>query len=252
MSFKERFSNRVDTYVKYRPSYPMEAIDYLYETVGFKPQSQIADIGAGTGKFTQLLLERGSQITAVEPNQAMREAAEKLFAEEAGFNSISGSAEETKLQSHSVDFIVCAQAFHWFNHAAAQVEFRRILKEGGKAVLIWNSRLRHGSSFLEEYELLLNKFGTDYAKVNHKNISQRALASFFKEGHLKEARFKISQEFDYEGLSGRLLSSSYIPVMGQPSYEPMMKQLNKLFKRNEHDGKVFIDYETEVFWGEVY
>jgi ubiquinone/menaquinone biosynthesis C-methylase UbiE/catechol 2,3-dioxygenase-like lactoylglutathione lyase family enzyme len=248
---KERFSNRVDAYVKYRPSYPKEAIDYLYETIGFKPQSVIADIGAGTGKFTQLLLERGSQVTAIEPNQAMREAAEKMFIEEARYSSISGSAEETKLQSHSVDFIVCAQAFHWFDQAAAQVEFRRILKESGKAVLIWNSRLRQGNSFLEEYELLLNKFGTDYAKVNHKNISQEALASFFKDGQLKEARFKISQEFDYDGLSGRLLSSSYIPVIGHPRYAPMMKELSKLFKRNERNGKVFIDYETEVFWGEI-
>jgi SAM-dependent methyltransferase len=248
---KQRFSNRVEAYVKYRPSYPKEAIDYLYGKVGFTSQSEIADVGAGTGIFSQLLLERGSHVTAIEPNQAMREAAEKMLAGIGNYSSISGAAEETNLQSHSVDFIVCAQSFHWFNQAATQIEFRRILREGGKAVLIWNSRLRQGSSFLAEYELLLNKFGSDYAKVNHTNITQDALIAFFKGGKLEEARFKIRQEFDFDGISGRLLSSSYIPLLGHPSYEPMMEDLRNLFKRNQLDGKVFIDYETEVFWGEV-
>jgi SAM-dependent methyltransferase len=198
-----------------------------------------------------LLLERGSHVTAVEPNQAMREAAERMLAGESRYSSVMGSAEETHLQNHSVDFIVCAQAFHWFDQAAARIEFRRILRVGGKAALIWNTRLRNGSSFLEEYEQLLNKFGTDYAKVNHSNISPDQLAAFFKEREMKEARFKISQEVDFEGLSGRLLSSSYIPVLGHPSYEPMMAELRSLFDRNKQNGKVLIDYETEVFWGEL-
>jgi ubiquinone/menaquinone biosynthesis C-methylase UbiE len=248
---KTRFTNRVDAYVKYRPSYPKEAIDYLYKTVGFKPESEVADVGAGTGIFSKLILERGSYVTAVEPNQAMREAAEKMLMGIPRYSCVTGSAEATQLQSHSIDFIVCAQAFHWFDQAAAQIEFRRILRKGGKAALIWNTRLRNGSSFLEEYEQLLNKFGTDYAKVNHSNISKEALVAFFKESEMKEARFKISQEVDFEGLSGRLLSSSYIPVLGHPSYEPMMVELRSLFERNNKDGKVFIDYETEVFWGEV-
>jgi SAM-dependent methyltransferase len=248
---KTRFTNRVDAYVKYRPGYPKEAIDYLYETVGFKSHSEVADIGAGTGIFSKLILERGSHVTAIEPNQAMREAAERMLAGESRYSSVTGSAEETHLQSHSVDFIVCAQAFHWFDRAAALSEFRRILRKGGKAVLIWNTRLREGNSFLEEYELLHNNFGTDYAKVNHGNISQDQLAAFFKDGELQEGRFKNSQEFDFEGLCGRLLSSSYIPALGHPSYAPMMIELRNLFERNNQDGKVIIDYETEVFWGEV-
>jgi ubiquinone/menaquinone biosynthesis C-methylase UbiE len=251
MNSKERFSNRVDTYVKFRPSYPKEAVDVLYDIVGMRSNHIVADIGAGTGIFSKLLLERGSQVIAVEPNPSMRAAAEQMLEGEPGFQAVSGSAEATGLTEQSVDFIVCAQAFHWFDRAAAQAEFRRILKPGGKVVLIWNSRLTHGSPFLEEYEQLLRTFGTDYEKVNHQNISQSMLLSFFKEGTMQDARNLMRQVFDYEGLKGRLLSSSYCPLPGHPNYEPMMTELWNLFERNNEDGTVVFDYETRVFWGEV-
>lgn len=248
---KDRFSNRVDTYMKFRPSYPKEAIDYLYDVVGLHANAVVADIGAGTGIFSKLLLQRGSQVIAVEPNQAMREAAEQMLRGEANFRTVPGSAEATGLPNESVDFIVCAQAFHWFDRTVAQAEFHRILKPGGKVLLIWNSRLEHGNSFREEYDLLLRTFGTDYEKVTHKNISQETLASFFKNDSLQVERFAITQVFDFEGLKGRLMSSSYIPVPEHPNYAPMMMELQQLFERHEQDGNVFFDYETEVYWGEV-
>jgi SAM-dependent methyltransferase len=248
---KERFTNRVETYVKYRPSYPEEAIDYLYQTVGLLQTSKVADVGAGTGIFSKLLVERGSRVIAVEPNQAMREAAEQWLGGYRNFSTVSGSAEATGLPDQSVHYIVCAQAFHWFDRTAAKTEFRRILKPGGKVALIWNSRLTSGTPFLEEYERLLHEFGTDYALVNHKNISLEGLQSFFEAGGPQAVRFANSQHFDFEGLRGRLLSSSYCPVPGDVNYKPMMEELRAIFDRNQKDGKVSIDYETEVFWGEV-
>ena len=251
MNNKERFSDRVDSYLKYRPSYPKEAVDYLYDIAGLRPDSKIADIGAGTGIFSEILLERGSYVTAVEPNQAMREAAEQKLAGHANFQAISGSAESTGLSNQSVEFIVCAQAFHWFDRLAAQTEFRRILQPGGKVILLWNSRLTHGTPFREEYDQLLHTYGTDYEQVNHKNISRAILLSFFKEGTMQEVRFRMSQEFDFVGLKGRLLSSSYSPAPGHPNYDPMMTELQNLFNRNHQDGTVLFDYETEIYWGEV-
>jgi SAM-dependent methyltransferase len=247
----ERFSNRVDTYVKYRPSYPEAAIDYLYNTIGFNENSVIADIGAGTGIFSRLLLARGSKVIAVEPNQAMREAAEKESGRDPNFQIVIGSAEATGLPDHSVDYIVCAQAFHWFDRSAAQLEFRRILRSGGKVILIWNSRLTSGTPFLEEYDRLLLTYAIDYERVNHKNISKETLLSFFKKDMLQEERFTLRQLFDYPGLSGRLLSSSYSPVAGHPNYEPMMNELRSLFERNNQDGVILFDYETQVFWSEL-
>ncbi len=251
MNSKDRFSTRVDSYVKYRPSYPNEAIDYLYNKVGLSAGSVVADIGAGTGIFSALLLERGSQVIAVEPNQEMREAAEQGLTGNTHFQAVSGSAEATGLQDQSVDYIVCAQAFHWFDLQAAQVEFRRILKPGGKAILIWNSRLTKGTPFREEYEQLLQTFGTDYNKVNHKNISPEIMASFFKSGKLHESRFVNQQMFDWDGLFGRLRSSSYTPAPGDKHYEVMLHELKELFERNQQDGNVAFEYVTEVFWGEI-
>lgn len=251
MNSKELFSNRVDSYIKYRPSYPEEAIDYLYNTIGLRPNCDIADIGAGTGIFSALLLERGSRVTAVEPNPEMRRAAEERFAKENHFRVLPGSAEKTELSDQSIDFIVCAQAFHWFDRDAAQLEFKRILKPGGKAALIWNSRLSYGTPFLVEYEQLLQTFGTDYAQVNHKNITPESLSTFFKTGQMQVVHFSNQQVFDFEGLCGRVRSSSYTPVPGDPRYENMMAELRNLFERNKQDEKVVCEYETQVYWGEV-
>ncbi|MCZ8520385.1 MULTISPECIES: class I SAM-dependent methyltransferase [Paenibacillus] len=248
---KERFTERVENYVLYRPDYPAEALDYLYGAAGLQPDSEIADVGAGTGKFSKLLLARGSRVTAVEPNEAMRTAADQALGKDHRYRSVPGSAEDTGLPASSVDFIVCAQAFHWFDRRLAQAEFARILKPGGRAVLIWNSRLTHGTPFLEEYDKLLHVYAADYAAVSHKNISEVALGQFFQSGSMQVARFPYRQLFDYEGLRGRLLSSSYAPAEGHPNHEPMLAELRQIFDRNAQEGRISFEYETEVYSGEV-
>lgn len=251
MDSKQRFSNRVDTYVKYRPDYPREAIGYLFEVVGLRQGCEVADVGAGTGIFSRLLLERECRVTAVEPNADMRAAAVERLGGEAGFRAVPGSAEATGLPAESVDFIVCAQSFHWFDREASRVEFRRILKPGGKVALIWNTRLTEGTPFREEYDKLLHDFGTDYEAVKHTNIRPEDLAPFFNDGRVQEGRFPYRQKFDFDGLRGRLLSSSYTPVPGAPNFDRMMEELRGIFDRNQEGGKVPFEYVTQVFWGEV-
>lgn len=248
---KGRFSNRVDTYVKCRPSYPRELIDYLYGEVGFNADSEIADIGAGTGIFTKLLLERGSRVNAVEPNSGMRDALLRELAGHSNLRVMTGSAEATGLPDGSVDFIVSAQAFHWFDRAAAKGEFRRILRPGGLVALIWNTRPTKGTPFLEAYEQLLHRYGTDYGQVNHRNLSEDDLIAFFRPGTMRKSVFANPIAYDYEGLRGRMQSSSYIPVPGDPNHEPLMAEFRDLFARSEQDGQVVVAYETEVYIGEI-
>lgn len=139
-TYIQRFSDRVENYVKYRPGYPLTAIDYLEKHANLQHRSTIADVGAGTGIFTSLLLDAGYKVFAVEPNQPMRKAAEELLGSNVNFISTDGTADATRLTTNSVDLIVCAQAFHWFNTPETVIEFQRILKPGGYVALIWNKR----------------------------------------------------------------------------------------------------------------
>ncbi|MCQ4087884.1 class I SAM-dependent methyltransferase [Saccharibacillus sp. JS10] len=252
MDSKQRFSDRVDAYVKYRPDYTKAALDYLYTEVGLDSVEKIADIGAGTGIFSRLLLERESQVIAVEPNDEMRSVAEAQLSQSPAFRAVAAPAEQTTLPDSSIDAIVCAQSFHWFDAQAAYTEFKRILKPGGIVILIWNNRLTSGTPFLEAYEQLLLTYGTDYSQVNHRNTTQvdsNALQSFFGERQMTKATFPNQQLFDFEGLSGRLNSSSYVPAPDHPNYAPMMEELRRIFDRTEQNGQILFDYVTEVYFG---
>jgi len=244
-----RFSNRVADYVRYRPGYPEELVQTLRDAADLKPTSVVADIGSGTGISTELFLRFGCVVLAVEPNREMREAAEARFREQPRFRSIDGTAEAMSLEAASVDLVVAGQAFHWFDVARTQAEFARILHPGGIVALFWNSRHLDTTPFLGAYEKLLQDFATDYRQVDHKRIDAAVLKQFFGGGHFQTQTFPNSQAFDFEGLRGRLLSSSYAPAAGHPSHAPMLRQLERLFQKHESDGRVRFDYDTELFFG---
>lgn len=241
-----RFTNRVKNYIKYRPGYPEAIIDYLKSENVLKNDSIIADIGSGTGISAELFLKNGNTVYAVEPNDAMREAAEKLLAGYGNFRSINASAEDTTLPDGSIDLIVCAQAFHWFDIPKAKSEFSRILKPAGRICLMWNERILDGNPFLIDYEKLLIKYGTDYTAVRHENIDENKLNEFFANGYTTRS-FPNKQVFDLVGVTGRLLSSSYTPQYDSPLYEPMLAGLNEIFEKNQLNGKIEFLYETNVY-----
>ena len=158
----QRFSDRVENYVRYRPSYPKEVLSILQEETEFTSASVIADVDSGTGISTKLFLENGNTVYGVEPNQKMRQAAEAFLQAYPHFRSIAGTAEATTLPDQLVDYVVAAQAFHWFNIPATRQEFARVLKPDGWVVLLWNSRRLNSTPFLQAYEALLQQYGTDY------------------------------------------------------------------------------------------
>jgi SAM-dependent methyltransferase len=242
----QRFSSRVDNYVRFRPGYPEELVEYLRTECGLTKQAVIADIGSGTGKLTELFLRNGNSVMAVEPNQEMREAGERLLANSPNVTSIAGTAEATTLPDRSVDFIAAGQAFHWFKPEPTRAEFRRILKPGGQVLLIWNGR-RDTTPFLAAYEKLLRDFGTDYEQVNHRNVGPEKLRGFFG-AEPKLETFPYAQHFDFEGLKGRLLSSSYVPEAGQPKYEGMLAELRRIFDAHQSRGQVAFEYDTLLYW----
>jgi SAM-dependent methyltransferase len=245
-----RFSDRVENYVRYRPGYPAEVLELLRAQCGLRPNHIVADIASGTGIFTRLLLENGNSVFAVEPNAEMREMGMHQLDAFDRLVSVAGTAEETTLRSASVDFVTSAQAAHWFDLALARAEFVRILRPEGWCVLLWNERRTASTPFLRDYENVLLTYGTDYKDVRHERTTAM-IHEFFAPTSYQERVFTLCQRFDYEGLAGRLLSSSYAPLEGHRSHTPMMQELQKLFRAHAKGGKVEFEYDTRVYYAQL-
>jgi SAM-dependent methyltransferase len=250
MDSTKRFSSRVENYVKYRPGYPQAVLDLLREKCGLTGASVVADVGSGTGILTEMFLKNGNPVFGVEPNPDMRAAAERLLSRYSNFTSISGTAEASTLKNGSVNFITASQAFHWFDREKARLEFQRILKPGGWVALIWNDRSMT-SPFSKTYDEILKTYGTDYEDVNHRHTDAKVIGPFFGSNGCQQASFPSGQVFDFEGLKGRLLSSSYAPEAGHPRHEPMLKALCALFDEYQTGGKVTFEYHTVVYYGQL-
>jgi SAM-dependent methyltransferase len=247
----ERFSERVDDYVKYRPRYSPEVVQALREACGLKPEHVIADVGCGTGLLAKIFLENGNRVIGVEPNANMRLAGEQFLSKFAKFSTVAGSAEETSLPDQSADFVVAGQAFHWFRPDPTRTEFARILRPNGWVVLIWHDRDLESTPFLRAYEDFLQRYATDYSTVAHNKVANYgALERFYSPDGMKVITQSTQQHFDFEGLRGRLLSSSYAPREG-PRAETMLQELPELFEKHAENGQVAFEYHTRIYYGHL-
>lgn len=245
-----RFSDRVENYVRYRPRYPAEVIQELKSECGLMASHVIADVASGTGIWTRMLLENGNPVFGVEPNGEMREAGERLLAAFPKFTSVAGTAEATTLADQSVNFVTAAQAAHWFDRGRARREFLRILKPGGWLVLLWNERLTDSTAFLRDYEQLLLTYATDYQDIRHEHTTA-AINEFFDPEPFQARVFEMRQEFDYAGVEGRLLSSSYAPGPGHPRHARMLSELRGIFEANAIEGRAVFEYKTRLYFGRL-
>jgi len=239
----------VEKYVRYRPGYPPEILELLKAECGLSPTWVVADIGSGTGILTRVFLENGNHVFGLEPNADMRQAGAEFLAKYEDFESVDGTAEATTLANQCVDMVTAGQAAHWFDPEKARREFVRILKPAGWLVLVWNER-RMDTPFLRDYEQLLLDYGTDYQEVRHEQTTAE-IAAFFAPAAFHEGRFPMVQEFDYDGVEGRLLSSSYVPGPEQVNFAPMLHELRKIFNAHTKNGRVAFAYTARVFYGQL-
>ena len=246
-----RFSNRVDNYIRYRPGYPPEVLRVLVDECGFTAETPVADVGSGTGILSRVLLEHGSPVFGIEPNAEMRAAAERLLSGNPRFSSIDGTAEATTLPDAAVPLITVAQALHWFEPRRTRAEFARVLQPGGSVAILWNERRLDDSPFQRAYEHLLQTFGTDYAEVRHTNLDLERVRTFFNSDAFKLTVLANRQMFDFEGLTGRLLSSSYAPDETHPAHTPMVAHLREIFDEHQTGDAIFFDYDLNVYTGQI-
>jgi SAM-dependent methyltransferase len=246
---KERFSNRVADYVRYRPSYPSALLELLRRKCALRSGHVIADIGSGTGFLSELFLKNGNRVYGIEPNKEMRHAGEEYLASYDGFSSIEGSAEATTLDDASVDFVTAGQAFHWFEPDSARREFIRIVKPGGWLVVAWNDRRMEEAPFTRAYENILERFGIDYKNVKDSYPEADRIRGFLST--FTQRDLPNHQILDFDSLRGRLRSSSFTPTEGHPNFAPMMDELRKLFYAYKQEGQVRMDYFTRIYFGQL-
>ena len=248
---KKRFSDRVEDYEKYRPSYPLEIIEFLTKEKLLDKNSILADIGSGTGLLTKIFLANGNKVYGVEPNQEMREAGEIFLKKYNNFQSINGSSENTNLPDHSIDLITAGQAYHWFNIEQTKIEFKRILKDFNKdnIILIWNNRTET-TDFNKSYEQLIQKFSNKTIHVDHKK-DEKIKAGIFFDKKFKKEIFYNEQKMSLKELRGRILSSSYMIKKADESFTIFEKELENFFQKYEQNGKVLLIYDTELFYGRI-
>ncbi|GAC1455807.1 MAG: class I SAM-dependent methyltransferase [Steroidobacteraceae bacterium] len=244
----ERFTSRADAYARHRPGYPAAAVTLLQQRCGLSAQAVVADIGSGTGILTALLLASGARVFGVEPNGAMRAVAETALAGAPRFRSVNGTAEDTTLAAGSVDLLVAGQAFHWFDAPKARREALRVIRAGGRGALLWNERPREATAFLADYEAMLRRHAPQYAAITASRADEASMRGFFG-GAMERATFANQQELDFEGLRGRLMSSTYAPEPQDPGYAPIIAALRQVFDTHARAGRVVLPYQTLVYFG---
>lgn len=247
----ERFSNRVEAYVRYRPRYPAEMVTTIMQETGLTPAAVVADIGSGTGFSAQPFLANGNRVFGVEPNEGMAAAGQQLLADFASFVSVNGTAEATTLADASIDLIVAGQAFHWFDRVAARREFVRILKPNGWVALFWNTRRDDASVFMADYEALLRRYSDEYAQVYHTNVTEDDFHALYAGSSFTYATFANPNRLTFDQLLGRTLSSSYMPTADDPTYAALVEELRRLFTAHQVQGEVGYEYFTELYLGRV-
>jgi len=250
---KNRFSEKVDNYIKFRPHYPKSLIGFMEQNIILKKDYYIADIGAGTGKFTELLLEAEYKVIAVEPNKPMLNACKQIYSQYSNLKCLDGSSEDTKLPDKSLDLITTAQAFHWFKIEETKREWERILKPNRYVALVWNSRLKgeKASAFQREYEEFVVEFGKGYTKMQDNFQVQEKINILFEKNGYQEFHTPYAQTFDFESLKGRALSSSYMPQPEDEIFPKMIEALKKIFDKHQIENQVTIDYDTELIYGKL-
>lgn len=250
MDTTQNFSGLANDYEAGRPAYANALVESLYTKHGFSKQSVIADIGSGTGKFAKQLLDNGSTVYGIEPNDDMRNTAIKNLSRYDKFYPVNGTAAETTLDRNSVDFITTAQAFHWFDVRLFRKECKRILRKDGNVFLIWN--MRDVSNEINQRSMeIYAKYCPDFKGFSGGIQKDDVRINEFFDGKYEYAEFDNPLFYDENKFISRSLSSSYSLKDGDEKYCDYLDALSKMFARYANHDVLTIANKTVVYWGKM-
>lgn len=246
----EKFTGKADIYARFRPDYPEALIRDLIHENDLDGSSAVADIGSGTGILTGQLLDNGLNVTAVEPNADMRHVAETRLRRNPRFTSVTGTAEQTGLKSGTIDLITVAQAFHWFDPDKFGKECRRVLKNGKRVALIWNSRVAE-DPLTRESETVCRRFCPEFDGFSGGTGDESLrLDSFFRNGYVVKT-YDHPLKYNLKTFIGRYLSASYAPKPADRNYRLYIEALNRLFQKFSREGLIAFPNVAECFSGRI-
>jgi SAM-dependent methyltransferase len=236
MEHVERFTGRVAEYEKYRSRYPKAVIEILTARCGLRREDLVADVGAGTGMLSEVFLENGNAVVAIEPNDEMRAACEQLASAWPGLTVKKATAEATGLEDASVDFVAVGRAWHWFDREKTVAEFRRVLKPDGWVALVSNRRYKDGSEEYAASESILAEFGNGRGDTERETRRAGEIAPLFGEGAVVREELRGEQMLTLEEFLGQTQSFSATPLPGDAKHEGMRLALRDFFARFQQDG----------------
>ncbi len=248
MNNTQKFSGKANVYASARPSYPDELFAFLKNEYHFSADTVIADIASGTGKFTHPLVQMGCKVYAVEPNDDMRSQAELLLGGYENFISVNGSAENTGLGDHSVDFVSAAQAFHWFDSARFAAECKRILKSKSKVFILYNSR-DNDAEITKRLSDLCQRLCPNFQGFSG-GVKSNHVEGFFG-GKCDVFTVKNDLYYNRDTFVKRMLSSSYSPREGDENYNPFITGLNTLFDDLSDNNTLLVPNNTKLYVGSM-
>lgn len=242
-----RYSDRTQNYADYRPSYPVEVIPPIAKHGNLAERSQVAELGAGTGIFTRLLLDAGFIVHAVEPNSEMRAVCVRDLGNNPLLRCVATSAEATDLPSSTFSAVVAAQSFHWFDQAQAANEVQRVLVPGGILAILWNELDRR----CDELHIGIHALNAQCPDYHAHSLSrfdkfESEVVSLFGGWRASKFEFSNHQQLSLEALQGRMSSSSHWPPPGSTLALEFGREIARLHSQQQEDGLVILRYETRL------
>jgi SAM-dependent methyltransferase len=243
------FGREADVYERSRPSYPSEAVAWLADGLRLRPGAVVADLAAGTGKFTALLLPTGASVVGIEPVAGMRRVLQQKLP---SVPLVAGTAEAMPIKSCSLDAVSVAQAFHWFDAEKAFVELARVLRPGGRVGFAWNARDR-SVDWVDSVWAIMDEVERRAPWRDHDNWGDSAFGQRRHFGPLRSESFRHEHLTTPAGVVDRILGVSHVAALPAPQQQEVLRKVRRLLDEHpETRGRqeLSIPYRVDCSWTE--
>jgi SAM-dependent methyltransferase len=243
------FGREAAAYERSRPSYPPDAVAWLVENLRIRPGRLVADLAAGTGKLTRLLVPTGASVVAVEPVEGMRALLRELLPE---VPIVAGTAEALPARAASLDAVCVAQAFHWFDAERAFAELARVVRPGGRVGIVWNARDR-SVDWVDRVWAIMDGVERDAPWRDHDNWRESAFGPRPDFGPLEAATFRQEQPTTAAGIVDRIRGVSHVAVLPPAAQAAVLDQVRRVLADHPDTRsreELRVPYRVDCFWTE--